>query len=565
MKNLLAILGLLLFVGITQLKAQNNTLYNPPAVTQTLGDGFNGTNFMDITSPKQFQFIVTWIPKGDTLVIRARFDKELGHSPFLDEWKDLNELFRDSGRVLLMIFTANMYDTPDNNLYNLDWVLDNGLKVIAVELGNEMYSQEQANMNFITYQNLFEPFTEAVEALYPNMPITVFAAPRPAGAGINGGRGDHKKFNDDLATYMRGAPLNWGISDHIYINNKEIPYMDTAIVAKTILPGVAYSDLTVSYLKLLNPVLNGSALKLYDSTITYLRKQFPNRKYYITEFQYNNSATYKNTLWNGMATFIMWNYTTKFKDCYFLEHNGKGNTIAANISNRDDRRDLDVYADTQTLRVNYFVYKLFKEYPDGSPKMDSYELTGDTTYYFWFTNMGSSYIPNLSIPNYLRIDDLKVRYIQGEWLGSSSGVIGQMTKTSPASYEITGIEESNSFMVPGMSLGYLKISLKNNYIYGCMDTSYFEYNPEANFNQGCNTKKVWGCTDTSYLNYNPLANINSGCQTKKVYGCTDPLAKNYNPQANVDNGSCCYKKWYQLFKKCPRTQILISNTKTTYR
>lgn len=50
---------------------------------------------------------------------------------------------------------------------------------------------------------------------------------------------------------------------------------------------------------------------------------------------------------------------------------------------------------------------------------------------------------------------------------------------------------------------------------------------------------IYGCTDPAAKNYNPNANYNTGCEYE-VYGCKDPAASNYNPSATIDDGSCEY-------------------------
>lgn len=51
---------------------------------------------------------------------------------------------------------------------------------------------------------------------------------------------------------------------------------------------------------------------------------------------------------------------------------------------------------------------------------------------------------------------------------------------------------------------------------------------------------IYGCTDPTAFNYNPQANTNNGSCIPVVYGCTDPAASNYNASANTDDGSCTY-------------------------
>jgi hypothetical protein len=75
---------------------------------------------------------------------------------------------------------------------------------------------------------------------------------------------------------------------------------------------------------------------------------------------------------------------------------------------------------------------------------------------------------------------------------------------------------------------------------GCTSDLYFEYNPEANREDGtCLTLIVEGCTDSAYAEYNAEANTDDGsCNTLIVLGCNNPLADNYNAQANTNDGIC---------------------------
>ena len=74
-------------------------------------------------------------------------------------------------------------------------------------------------------------------------------------------------------------------------------------------------------------------------------------------------------------------------------------------------------------------------------------------------------------------------------------------------------------------------------VIGCMIPGSFNYNAQANTPGNC-VSIVYGCTSPIALNYNPLANTDDGSCVGIVYGCTDPTAFNFNPNANVDDGSC---------------------------
>ena len=50
---------------------------------------------------------------------------------------------------------------------------------------------------------------------------------------------------------------------------------------------------------------------------------------------------------------------------------------------------------------------------------------------------------------------------------------------------------------------------------------------------------VYGCTDSTAFNYNPLATIDDGSCIAVISGCMNPTALNFDSIANVDDGSCC--------------------------
>ena len=78
-------------------------------------------------------------------------------------------------------------------------------------------------------------------------------------------------------------------------------------------------------------------------------------------------------------------------------------------------------------------------------------------------------------------------------------------------------------------------------IEGCTDSTAFNYNPDANTDDGSCETIVTGCMDENAYNYNPDANIDAGCL---YLGCIDPDANNYNSSAIIGcditgSNSCC--------------------------
>ena len=76
------------------------------------------------------------------------------------------------------------------------------------------------------------------------------------------------------------------------------------------------------------------------------------------------------------------------------------------------------------------------------------------------------------------------------------------------------------------------------YIYGCTDPTMFNYDANANTDNGSCIEFIYGCTDSTMFNYNPLANADNNSCIPFIYGCTDPSMLNYNPQANTEDFSC---------------------------
>ena len=75
------------------------------------------------------------------------------------------------------------------------------------------------------------------------------------------------------------------------------------------------------------------------------------------------------------------------------------------------------------------------------------------------------------------------------------------------------------------------------YAPGCINSSYLEYYTQgftADYDDGtCVTLAVWGCINSTAFNYDPLSNISNGGCISVITGCMQPLAFNYNPNANT--------------------------------
>ena len=75
-------------------------------------------------------------------------------------------------------------------------------------------------------------------------------------------------------------------------------------------------------------------------------------------------------------------------------------------------------------------------------------------------------------------------------------------------------------------------------IYGCIDPTMYNFCDTCNTEDGSCEPYVFGCTDSTMFNFNPLANADNNSCIPFIYGCTDPSMLNYNPKANTENFSC---------------------------
>ena len=75
-------------------------------------------------------------------------------------------------------------------------------------------------------------------------------------------------------------------------------------------------------------------------------------------------------------------------------------------------------------------------------------------------------------------------------------------------------------------------------IYGCTDPTMYNFCDTCNTDDGSCEEYVFGCTDSTMFNFNPLANADNSSCISFIYGCTDPSMLNYNPDANTEDFSC---------------------------
>ena len=66
-----------------------------------------------------------------------------------------------------------------------------------------------------------------------------------------------------------------------------------------------------------------------------------------------------------------------------------------------------------------------------------------------------------------------------------------------------------------------------------MDATMFNYDPNANTDNGSCIPFYYGCMDSTALNYDDDANTDNGSCIYAIYGCNDPTAINYDPRVSI--------------------------------
>ena len=118
-------------------------------------------------------------------------------------------------------------------------------------------------------------------------------------------------------------------------------------------------------------------------------------------------------------------------------------------------------------------------------------------------------------------------YIDNVLAGSFSNGINQI-----ASLDLFPLE-GNSFWVDEISCMY-----NSNLIYGCTDSTMFNYDVNASWDDSTCISYIYGCTDSTMFNYDLAANTDDGTCISVIIGCMDSTMWNYNPLANTPTNNC---------------------------
>jgi len=437
------------------------------------GTGFNGTNWFDVQTTQDVAWLKEMLPEGTGFTLRYRADKFTAAGPTsteLDKVIALHNELAAVGKPLKVIYTAAMDATPAVNLAGIQTLVNAGMNVIAIEAGNEEYTQNKFNFNFEAYRAAFEPIFVAVNNAYPTMPFSIFLAPRPRDSDddgvpnspgdIMGGRNDHKTINNAAIAFLNGAHPNYAVSVHFYFNENEVPVAANPVSGIAFNPANSYPTLESYFDQLYH---QAAASNLWSASISYLdRKISPTRKIYLTEFGHSNAGALKNTLGYSMTMWRVWNqYRGRFEQT--LMHNGISPSGTGFIFPYSAGKDVN-QGTTNMRRLDYWLYSMLTRVPLNTPELPAALQLGtpNQTTMYWFTNDGEAYTPNVSFSG-CDLQSVTITYVKGEHWYSSSGVTEWMNSGTVPNHEITGTQTITGATVPQIprrSFGYVTVQTK---------------------------------------------------------------------------------------------------------
>lgn len=446
--------------------------------------GFNGAGFFENYSPD----VETWIrdlqvpftlrvPGGsiskftDPYTVRKGWGMTednirdwFAHSGFdedgsgLDKWlrkaseqpdhsymDDLIQLQKECPQMTVLYVLNILNSTPEKNMDAIRYLMQNGVRIVGVEAGNEVYGKYKS---FDDYRKDFEPLFTMLRKEYPDIKKGLVA-------GANISRGDLQRWNRDLANYKGDYDA---VILHYYYTQRELGDAYSMIPDDmTYTPGTYNAVLDNAFRKAYQEMMQKDIL---GDGVAYAKKTFPGKEIWITEWNTKPADKLNNTLLNGAWQFKEM-VALRGQVAYLLMHNGVGPDKYAMISRKTKFDDAGT---SMVRRVAYWSFELASSEHDGieCKPGGNYALQpgADGKAYLYFINLDKAYNPSVHYGDNT-LQSASIHYISGKFLYSSAGVTGFMGKGQEPSYEIQGIQ-SGVFdgTVPENAYGYIEFTFR---------------------------------------------------------------------------------------------------------
>jgi hypothetical protein len=423
------------------------------------------------------------------------------------------------GKHTIFCYTVNLWATPEVNLQGIKELINYGCDVPVIEVGNEYYSwikKDYGRIDFSFYQPKAEALRTVVSDAYPSLIFVYPACPSPKGSGIQPERQDHKDWNEALKVMLDKYP-NDSYVWHVYYDSYDAFVLADAEKGLT---KQKYTDSQNTYLADFYGAYYTGCVNstLFDKSFAYADSLFK-RKGYFTEYGTVGSGNIRNTYTYGLLVFrdgVKWKEKTNL-------YVHAGISLTGVIQPKNSKFDPLSINTNNVRRVEYWALKMANECINAKPLTENNQLNEGVNYFYFTDFINASFTGNYNMT-------FETHYISGKYLYSTGGATAFMATGSTRTQEITGINVVEGYSIPTNSFGYVKVT--------------------------CTPIPVYGCVDPTARNFNPEATSDDGTCEYDVMGCMSRDATNFNEAATIDDGSCVFppkeclkKRW--LFTSLP--------------
>ncbi len=482
--------------------------------------GENWTNTPQMLTPEVRQYLNEKLPAGESYVGCFRNDKYAEDG--IDKAPDseinniiaLHNELRASGKFLKLIYTfdARGRCSVTDAFYAWDKFVEAGIDIIGARFGNEEYGKKAGHWingipNFDHYYNFCTPLISALNSRnYTGYYLFTLAKPEPEFDG----------WNDD-AEFIIDSKSNYSGDIHLYWNQEECEAFNTYLLVgdsgrkdhlpPAVITSNVYSTADGFYHDLYFEVTQSD---LIETTFADFISRYPGKRASITECGPGGAVgNLGNTL--GYEATVDWFFNTIKNYPVFVVCKFNGPSVTGSITQRSNKDKTDLPSFVR--RLDHYTQAQFMRNKNAIPLSQQINQPGE--YCISVHNMNRIEIDlreGILIADGLYIETFEYEYISGSNYYSSSGVCQWWATGSDKTYEITGSQFSG--VIPGLSFGYVHVTVS--------------------------IIPVYGCTDPEALNYDPLANTSDGsCYYQSDCRCKDIAADNEDLTAPCTNNELC--------------------------
>lgn len=313
------------------------------------------------------------------------------------------------------IWVANIFIPAGNTVKTIQYLIDNGVKISAIEMGNETYSQ--LNYDFALYQRKVNPIRDALKQSFPTIPISHICAP------IGKGRKEQQNWNKSLKIYLSDGDL---VTMHYYLSSEagneakgklaELPAMAPLTDRKKENYNAPSEALKTTF--------SGTAAQLLGyphSALDSVKNLFAGHKIIITETNTQPSEPLGDTYLNAAYQFRFFN-TFRLEFLYITWHN----FVSPDVYGMVARLKKGETGPAMKPRTTFTSFDFAGNVPVGAPEISAQiTINASGQHVYWFENTtGETFTPLLTLSGVV-LDSARVNYFIAPYL--SSNAIGVYT------------------------------------------------------------------------------------------------------------------------------------------